>query len=89
MQTPNGPEMHEEQMPAPRRRVLKGVRLAFNAGRSTMNGLLRDISDTGARVSVENSLVIPDSLTLLFSDGTRRECRVARRELQELGLHFL
>lgn len=76
-------------MPAPRRRVLKGVRLAFNAGRSTMTGLMRDISDTGARVSVENSLTVPDNLTLLFSDGSRRECRVARRELRELGLHFL
>jgi PilZ domain len=89
MQTPNGPHMQEDQMPAPRRRVLKGVRLAFNAGRSTMNGLMRDISDTGARVSVENSLTVPDTLTLLFPDGSRRECRVARRELRELGLHFL
>jgi hypothetical protein len=89
MQIPNGPPMQEDQMPAPRRRVLKGVRLAFNAGRSTMNGLMRDISTTGARVSVENSLTVPDTLTLLFSDGSRRECRVARRELRELGLHFL
>lgn len=80
--------MQADAVPAPRRRVLKGVRLVFNQGRSTMSGLLRDISETGARVSVENSLVIPDEVILLFQDGSRKNCRVARRELRELGLHF-
>lgn len=80
--------MQASAVPAPRRRVLKGVRLVFNEGRSNMIGLLRDISETGARVSVENALVIPDEVTLLFQDGSRRDCLVARRELRELGLHF-
>ncbi|MFD1747506.1 PilZ domain-containing protein [Rhizobium helianthi] len=68
--------------------MLKGVQLVFNNGCSAINGVLRDVSDTGARVSVENSLALPQSISLVFEDGSKRSCEIARRELKEIGLRF-
>ncbi|MBB4144306.1 MULTISPECIES: PilZ domain-containing protein [Rhizobium] len=81
--------MTQSPEPAPRRRMLKGVRLVFNNGHSVVNGVLRDISDTGARVSVENGLALPDEVKLVLDEGGSHQCLVARRELKELGLRFL
>lgn len=81
--------MNEMQARAQRRRMLKGVRLVFNNGHSVVNGVLRNISDTGAKVAVENGLALPDRLSLVLDDGGRYECEVARRELKELGLRFI
>lgn len=69
--------------------MLKGVRLVFNNGHSVVNGVLRDISDTGARVSVENGLTLPDEVKLVLDEGGSYQCVVARRELNELGLRFV
>lgn len=80
--------MTEAASPAPRRRMLKGVQLVFNNGCCVMSGVLKDMSDTGARVSVENSVSLPQSLALVFDDGSKRMCEIARRELREIGLRF-
>ena len=69
--------------------MLKGVRLVFNNGHSVVNGVLRDISDTGARVSVENGFTLPDEVKLVLDEGGSHQCVVARRELKELGLRFI
>lgn len=76
------------EQPAPRRRMLKSARLVFNGGHSALNCVLRDMSETGARVSLENTMDVPDEVQLLLDDGTRHECLVARRQLKEIGLRF-
>ena len=80
--------MTETSTPAPRRRMLKGARLAFNHGHSAITCMLRDLSETGARVTTENTLAVPDQVTLVLDDGVAYECDVVRRELKELGLRF-
>lgn len=81
--------MSEEPAPAPRRRMLKGARIVFNHGHSAINVIVRDMSETGARVTIENTLSVPDVLLLVLDDGSQFECEVARRQLTELGLHFI
>jgi hypothetical protein len=81
--------MSDASGPALRHRTLKGARLVFNHGHSTMDCVVRDLSETGAKVMVVSSLGLPDRLTLVFDDGKSRDCSVARRQLSELGLHFL
>ena len=81
--------MTQTPEPAPRRRMLKGVRLVFNNGHSVVNGVLRDLSETGARVTVENTLALPDQVSLVLDEGGSFRCVVARRELKELGLRFI
>ncbi|MGE6738717.1 PilZ domain-containing protein [Allorhizobium pseudoryzae] len=81
--------MDEISSPAPRRRMLKGARIVFNNGHSTINVVVRDMSETGARVTIENAHSVPDALVLVLDDGARFDCEVARRTLTELGLRFV
>jgi hypothetical protein len=52
--------------------------------------VLSDISDTGARLDVEDSKMLPDRFRLLLSgaSSTRRECRVIWRGPGQLGVAF-
>ena len=53
--------------------------------------VLSDISDTGARISVEDADTIPDSFMLLLARNGRalRPCRVIWRKPQQLGVNFV
>jgi PilZ domain len=53
--------------------------------------VLSDISDTGARISVENADAIPDSFMLLLARNGKalRPCRVIWRKPQQLGVSFV
>lgn len=52
--------------------------------------VLTDISDSGARIEVENAETVPDHFTLMFTanGGPRRLCKVAWREKGIVGVHF-
>lgn len=52
---------------------------------------LSDVSQTGAKLAIENPSDIPAEFTLLLTgDGTvRRRCRVMRRANGEIGVQFL
>jgi len=50
--------------------------------------LVRDISDTGARLKVENSLSIPDQFALTLSDGRSFMTTVRWRKIDMLGVSF-
>ena len=76
-----------ERRQVPRRTVLKGGRTVFNAGRSTIDCTVRNLSPNGAKLVVSSVVGIPDSFELLL-DGTRQPCRVAWRTLKELGVEF-
>lgn len=81
--------MEDAPVPAPRRRVLKGARIVFNNGHSTLDATVRDISETGARATLVNTLNVPDAVVLVLDDGQSFECRVVRRQVTELGLLFI
>jgi len=48
------------------------------------------MSDTGARLDVEDSKTIPDHFTLLLSGNgkARRQCRVVWRKPNQVGVTF-
>ena len=52
--------------------------------------VLSDISDTGARIDVEDSKPIPDEIMLLLSSNgaARRKCRVVWRKPRQIGVKF-
>jgi len=75
---------------APRRRVLKGGMVATNDRHLTMNCMVRDLSDTGARVKVEGSVTLPDTFELIIAlDGLEADCEVVWRSANEAGIRFL
>jgi hypothetical protein len=52
--------------------------------------VVSDISDTGARIDVQDSNVIPDQFVLLLSSNgaARRFCRVVWRKPTQMGVKF-
>ncbi|WP_281180583.1 PilZ domain-containing protein [Devosia elaeis] len=72
-----------------RRRVLKQARMSFNGGRSTIDCVLRNLSDTGARLKVTSPLGVPDRFELvLLTDKRTLACRVVWRSAEEIGVVF-
>lgn len=77
-----------ENRAAVRRRTLKGGRIIFNAGRSTIDCTIRDLSGKGAKLQVTSVIGIPNTFDLSVGGGDRQPCRVVWRALKELGVEF-
>lgn len=74
---------------APRHRTLKGGRIIFNAGRSTIDCTIRNLSNKGAKLEVISVVGIPNTFDLAIGEeGTMQSCRVVWRTLKELGVEF-
>jgi hypothetical protein len=73
---------------APRRKQLKSGIIAFHERHSTLPCLMREISDTGARLEVDQSHV-PDTFTLIIDlDGLEAACAEMWRRGSRLGVRF-
>ncbi|RCW24691.1 PilZ domain-containing protein [Ciceribacter lividus] len=72
----------------PRLRSLKGARIVFNNGFSTMDCMARNLSPGGAKLVLQSTVGIPDSFGLNFEDGSRHNCSVRWRTATELGISF-
>ena len=71
-----------------RQRVLKGGKILFNDGHSTIDCIVRDLSETGARLRVESVIGVPDHFELRASDGRSWHCHVRWRAMTECGVEF-
>jgi hypothetical protein len=79
-----------ERRSAPRRRVLKGAVITFNERTFSYACTLKNISDTGARLQVGDSIAIPCRFDLVVEiDGMEVSCAVAWRLKGELGVRFI
>ncbi len=80
--------MKDRRISARQRSFLQG-RIIFNKGRSSIDCLIRDISETGAKLVFSDSVVIPDVVDLYIpnKDETHR-VRVQRRIGDEVGVAF-
>jgi hypothetical protein len=52
--------------------------------------VLSDVSDTGARIDIDESKAIPDQFMLLLSSNgsARRKCKVVWRKPRQIGVTF-
>ena len=72
-----------------RARTVLGARAVFNKGLSVVDGYVRDISDTGARLSFDQAIGIPDQFTLeIPKRGLAHKAHVRWREGHLLGVQF-
>ena len=71
-----------------RRPTLKGGRIVFNAGRSTIDCTVRNLSATGAKLQVSSVVGIPDTFDLMLDGHTKQPCRIKWRRLKEIGVGF-
>ena len=78
-----------ENRSAPRRTTLKGGRIVFNAGRSTIDCTVRNLSRDGAKLVVASVVGVPDSFDLLLPNTHRQPCKVIWRKAKEIGVEFI
>jgi len=72
-----------------RQRVLKTGKIIFANGSFTVDCIIRNQSQIGARLQVPLSVAIPDRFTLLDAQsGLCRAARVVWRKGDELGIQF-
>lgn len=72
---------------SPRRRVFKAGTIVFNQGSSVLDCTLRNISETGALLSVANALTVPREFELRW-DGNIQRCTVVWRKFDAAGVRF-
>lgn len=72
-----------------RRRVIKGGLIAYSSRHVTCPCVVRDLSDTGARLQVHRAMEVPDTFELIIElDGFEAQCVVAWRTDKEIGVKF-
>ena len=72
---------------APRNRVLKAGTIEFGGG--GIDCTVRNLSDTGAALSVESPIGIPKEFNLVIvADQISRRCRVVWRKENRIGITF-
>lgn len=80
------PTLLQERRIAPRRNTL--IHAAISFGTVRLDCIIRNVSDTGAKLEVAKVAGIPDVI-LLHAPGHRPQtCRVAWRALRELGVEY-
>jgi hypothetical protein len=81
--------MKSEQRKKIRKPLRHGAWLHFETGTSA-SATISDVSDTGARLDVDEPDSIPDRFVLLLSKNgkARRLCRVVWRNEHQLGVQF-
>ncbi len=73
-----------------RPRTLKGGRIVFNKNLSTMDCVIRNLTESGARLEVDAPQRIPDRFVLKYEQGMRqRDCEVRWRKANTMGVAFV
>lgn len=81
--------MSEDHRSAQRHRTLKGGKIVFNDGFSTFDCTIRNLSATGAKLSIASLIGIPRQFVLALDDGRRFDCEIAWQRDDEIGIKFL
>ena len=79
----------QERRKLSRSRILKGAKLVVGSA-STLDCVVRNIKNTGARIEIANTMQLPEVVGLTFDGGrTLQECQVVWRRVTETGLKFV
>jgi len=74
-----------------RRQVHIPVKVEAGAGMPLRDGVVLDVSESGARLAISATEAIPDTFTILFSPMGRpfRRCRLVWRNSGQIGVSFI
>lgn len=73
-----------------RGRTYLGGQIAFNNRWSTIDCLVRNMSESGARIEFANPVLVPSDLELIIPlRGNSRRVRVVWRQAKALGISFV
>ena len=83
------PKHASDQRIAPRLKALLAAKISFNNGQSTLDCLIRNLSDTGAKLIVSAAIALPDGFDLLIPQKSlTRRVRIAWRRGEAMGVRF-
>ena len=81
--------LHADTPRTPRRRVLKSGIIAYNDRFSALLCTVRDLSECGAHLRVEDTVNVPNTFELIIElDGLEASCEVVWRKNKEIGVRF-
>jgi len=87
-QARKAPMAEEPQAAIRQRTFLKGT-LYYDNRRASIECLVRDISDSGARLTFEHPVIVPDNVELFIPQKQQTlRARVQRRGPNEIGIAF-
>ena len=92
MTDPNPPELPPiaDGRKASRKRVILGAKVIYNEGAFSLDCRIRDISDSGARIVLSASSIIPTRVVLVdIRNSIAYEAEVVWLKAPEFGLRFL
>ena len=79
----------DEKRKVPRRRVLKEGKIVYADGLRILDCTIRDLSDSGARLLIANTVGLPDAFLLYEkSSGVLRPASIAWRQANAIGVEF-
>jgi hypothetical protein len=79
----------DEKRKTPRRRVLKEGKIVFADGNCVLDCTIRDMSESGARLSIASTVGIPERFQLFQkSSGLLYPARLAWRQANVIGIQF-
>jgi hypothetical protein len=84
-----------EKSPADHRRSVRhrsflGAKLVYGDGAFTIDCIVKDVSDTGARIKLPEGQAVPDQVYLVeLRSGIAYEARVTWKRHPEIGLEFV
>lgn len=80
----------EENRGAPRRRTLMSAQIRHSGGAVTADCVVRNISDTGAKIDVSQGIVLPERFDLVIPQkNVVHACELRWRRAAEAGIAFL
>jgi hypothetical protein len=78
-----------ERRALPRQRVLKGAIIFFNKERSSVDCIVRNLTNIGARLNLESTDFVPDRFDLLIKQEHRLyPSELVWRGAKDLGIRF-
>jgi hypothetical protein len=83
-----GKTMTSDRREHPRTHVLRRARIVFRRGYSTVDCVVLDLSEGGARIRIGNWLALPPTFELRMENGAPRDAEVRFRTRETLGVRF-
>lgn len=78
-----------EQRKEYRRRVLKRAKLSFNGGFSSVECVVRNVTEDGAFIEFSDGVIVPEKFRLHNElDGFDVDCEIVRRRGNSAGVKF-
>ncbi len=81
--------MQTNRRKQPRAHMLRRARIVYRRGHCTMDCVVLDLSDGGARLRVTEWLGLPDRFELRIENGPARDAEVRFRTFDVAGVRFV